>query len=168
MNKAEVETSGQEELDAKLKELNAKLDENTAAREAESKKLQAVVNKASEEAADIPTLVAERKAVSEVIRVLKEELAKIRDEWKERNNQWWDNERIFRAQVAIERKARQEAWEAEKKARRRGGALPRGCTWSHMTRSPVAVADGAHPLSSSAASRRRAQRGGRGDRDQPL
>jgi len=78
----EAKVSGMEDLDASLKALNAKLDKITAEKEAERKNIGAMLGKANEETSDIPALIAERKAISQVITHLREELSNVRDNWK--------------------------------------------------------------------------------------
>ena len=82
----EAKVSGMDDLDARLKELNAKLDKITADRDAERKNIGVMLGKANEETADIPALIAERKAISEVITHLREELSNVRDNWKKIND----------------------------------------------------------------------------------
>jgi uncharacterized coiled-coil DUF342 family protein len=104
-----------EALEAELKARDAKLDAITKERDGLMARLNEVRDAASATVADIPTLIQERKGLSEVIKVLREELNRLRDEWKQKNNSWWDNEQLFRAQLDEERRLRNEARDAENK-----------------------------------------------------
>eukprot|EP00959_Pyramimonas_sp_CCMP1952_P157353 3290562-Pyramimonas_sp.AAC.1 len=111
----------------RMRQQDAVINENKALEQKQKQVLDEIRAKEDAQVADIPALANQRNESYEIIREAREAVRNLRTEFKQKEDEYYANERLWRAQQAEEKKrmweanqaerderaARRKAWEAE-------------------------------------------------------
>ncbi|KAJ7299847.1 hypothetical protein O6H91_Y140000 [Diphasiastrum complanatum] len=117
MEKIMQDESSRAEILEKIREKDNQLNSMKSQQEEQKRILASIREKEASKVVDIPALVEERNTVFEKIKNLKEDLQQLKVEFRRKADDFWEREREWRAQQALDRKIKFEKRASERRER---------------------------------------------------